>query len=371
MSRKNVLNRRRELATGRTRERVGQGGYHAVEHMVHTGGAPIQLDLAKVRTDGGTQPRVANDPGLIAEYAQRMERSAHTGLVVDPEGKPWEALTVFFDKEAKTYWLADGFHRFNAARAAELGTFQAKVLAGGQRDAVHHSLGVNEDHGKRRTRQDKRRAVSIALKDEEWGGRTDSWVAKMCKVTSGFVGEVRRELEVSEEIQFREYLVSADDREFQRTPPVHDRVDAKPPRAKRAPRAKVSGEGTSRVPEFQGLGGIEGAFERVVAFPTSETDYFHLIEALEHLLPKEGTACAVLVPLATGSSWMWKGPMMLDVLTREHGFAQPELLELTAHERPYLVWARHLSLGRTLEGSEEFLSDAPALVVGRELGGWS
>ncbi|MEM1347607.1 MAG: hypothetical protein AAGI01_03560 [Myxococcota bacterium] len=371
MSRKSVLNRRQKLSTGRTRELVGQGGYHAVEHMVHAGSAPIQLDLRNVRTDGGTQPRVANDVGLIAEYAERMSRAAHTGLVVDPEGKPWEALTVFFDKDIEAYWLADGFHRFNAARAADLGTFQAKVMAGTQRDAVYHSLGVNEDHGKRRTRQDKRRAVSIALRDEEWGGRTDAWVAKMCKVTSGFVGEVRRELELCEEIRFREYLVSADDREFHRAPPVDHSFTPNLSRARRAPRVAARGEETSRVPRFEELADIEGAFRRVVAFPTSEAEYFQLIEALEHLLPKEREACAVLVPLATGSSWMWKGPMMLDVLTREYGFAQPELLEFAAHDRPYLVWTRHLSLGRALADASAFLDDAPALIAGQALGGWT
>jgi hypothetical protein len=155
--------------------------------------------LDALRLDGGTQPRLELDEATLDEYAGRMIWDDASAQVLDPEGLAWEPVTVFDDGD--DVWLADGFHRVHAARRAGHEKIQARVLQGTRRDAVAHSLGANATHGKRRTNDDKRRAVSRALADPDWCVLSNNAIAKMCKVTHPFVAKVRRELESSGDIE--------------------------------------------------------------------------------------------------------------------------------------------------------------------------
>lgn len=139
------------------------------------------LSLSAIRIDGGTQPRCEIDQNLVAEYAEAMEEDAEFPPVV-----------VFYD--GVNYWLADGFHRYHAAKQAGITGIQSEIKQGTQRDAILYSVGANVDHGKRRTNADKRRAVNILLNDAEWGGRSARWVAKTCRVTHTFVDNAKRSL---------------------------------------------------------------------------------------------------------------------------------------------------------------------------------
>jgi hypothetical protein len=60
-------------------------------------------------------------------------------------------------------------------------------------DAVKFSLSANHWHGLRRTNEDKRHAVAIAL--HEFPAWSDRAVAELCGVTHPSVGAVRRQLE--------------------------------------------------------------------------------------------------------------------------------------------------------------------------------
>ena len=157
------------------------------------GAARTTVELSQIALHGGTQPRAGLSAEVVQEYAGRMSWDGLEGAVVDPDLRPWEPLTLFFD--GQTHWLADGFHRVEAAAGAGLDRFQALVWQGSQRDAVAHSLGANATHGARRTNGDKRRAVRRALEDAEWGGHSDRQLAKMCKVSQPFVSKVRAQLE--------------------------------------------------------------------------------------------------------------------------------------------------------------------------------
>lgn len=57
-----------------------------------------------------------------------------------------------------------------------------------------YSVGANATHGLRRTNADKRRAVETLLRDEEWGAKSDRWIAEKCGVGNQLVGHIRREL---------------------------------------------------------------------------------------------------------------------------------------------------------------------------------
>lgn len=156
------------------------------------GGKAEKIELALLKLDGGTQPRQQIDPETVALYSERMERKG--GIVVDPEGRPFDPLIVYFDGVDR--WLADGFHRAEGARKKGYTDFQAEIRQGTQRDAVAYSLGANATHGKPRTNADKRRVVVRALSDREWSQLSDREIARMCAVTHPMVGKVRAELEL-------------------------------------------------------------------------------------------------------------------------------------------------------------------------------
>ena len=149
------------------------------------------IKLCEIRLDGGTQPRAEIDQDLVSEYAECLDK-------LPP-------VTVFFD--GVKYWLADGFHRFHAHNRANLSEINCIVINGTQRDAILHSVGVNADHGKRRTNEDKRKAVLTLLKDEEWSKWSNRQIAKACKVSPGFVDIIRKDLPtIGTSSQVRKYI---------------------------------------------------------------------------------------------------------------------------------------------------------------------
>lgn len=139
------------------------------------------LTLDQIHIDGGTQPRVAIDEQVVAEYSEQYSN--------DVDLKP---VVVFFD--GATYWLADGFHRYWATRKAGRDIVAAKVHQGTQRDAILFSVGANSDHGLRRTNADKHKAVLTMLEDEEWSKWTDREIAKRCHVNNATVSRARASL---------------------------------------------------------------------------------------------------------------------------------------------------------------------------------
>jgi DNA modification methylase len=139
------------------------------------------LDVSSVVVSRDTQARMQTDYIVANEYAAAMKAGAQ-----------FPPIIVFFD--GSDYWLADGFHRVDAAKYAGLPTVQADVRRGTKRDAVLYACSANAAHGVRRTDADKRRAVETLLKDEEWRQWSDHEIARRCAVTQPFVGKLRAQL---------------------------------------------------------------------------------------------------------------------------------------------------------------------------------
>ena len=127
------------------------------------------LQLSQITCDSDVQSRIGVDWIVVDEYAEAMR----AGVVFPP-------VTVFFDGE--NYWLADGFHRVDAAKKAELQIITIDIHKGTRRDAILFSVGANADHGKRRTNEDKRQSVMRLLEDEEWEKWSDREIARRVKV---------------------------------------------------------------------------------------------------------------------------------------------------------------------------------------------
>lgn len=139
------------------------------------------LDLALIRIDGGTQIRAELNQETVDSYAEAYL----AGAVFPP-------VTVFFD--GKDRWLADGFHRFFAAKKAGKTTILESITPGTKRDAILFSLGANGTHGLNRTNADKRNAVTTMLQDPEWASWSDNAIAKACAVHHSTVADYRKSI---------------------------------------------------------------------------------------------------------------------------------------------------------------------------------
>lgn len=139
------------------------------------------LPISQIRRDGGTQPRSRLNEEVVAEYAADMQ-----------SGKVFPPVVVFFD--GQDYWLADGFHRVEAAKQAGSQDIRVDLRHDTRREAVLHSVGANAIHGLRRTAADKRRAVIRLLSDPEWSKWSNNEIARQCGVDEGLVRSIKREL---------------------------------------------------------------------------------------------------------------------------------------------------------------------------------
>jgi len=137
--------------------------------------------LAKITADPAIQSRASLAEGTVAEYAEQYRAGAEMPPV-----------TLFFD--GSTHWLADGFHRAQAAKAAGLAEIAVDVHSGSLHDARMFSAGANIIHGLRRTNADKRRAVEMLLSDPECAGWSNEQIARHCQVSTFLVAEMREHL---------------------------------------------------------------------------------------------------------------------------------------------------------------------------------
>jgi hypothetical protein len=147
------------------------------------------LLLTEITADPEVQARVELDEEVVADYSRAMLEQVDT-----KEGLQFPPCTVFREGK-KTFWLADGFHRFNAALRTDgkVDRLDCEIRQGGKRDAMLFALGSNTDHGLRRTSADKRKAVSVILRDDEWKQWSSREIARRCGVSNTFVDNIRNE----------------------------------------------------------------------------------------------------------------------------------------------------------------------------------
>lgn len=141
----------------------------------------MNISLDKIVINGGTQSRDKIDENVVADYADSMLAGAQ-----------FPPLVVFHD--GVTYWLADGFHRYFAAKRAKSPGFKCDVREGTLRDAVLFSYQANKDHGLQRSAATKRKIVMGMLADLEWQDWSDREIAKWCGFSHPFVSAVRKEV---------------------------------------------------------------------------------------------------------------------------------------------------------------------------------
>ena len=107
-----------------------------------------KIKLSDLVTEG-LQIRCTIDKDVVAEYAEAMK-----------DGAKFPPVIVY--REKSKHYLADGFHRVEAAKENGETEIVAEVRDGGFNDALRLALGANAAHGLRRSNADKKRALEIA-----------------------------------------------------------------------------------------------------------------------------------------------------------------------------------------------------------------
>lgn len=137
------------------------------------------ININTLNISSGTQSRVKLDEEVIAEYAEKMQA-----------GAKFPPVRVYND--GINNYLADGFHRYFAVKKLGKTSIEAVVVSGTLREAILYSVAVNDEHGLRRSNEDKRNSVMKLLEDFEWGQWSDSEIARACKVSQPFVSGLRK-----------------------------------------------------------------------------------------------------------------------------------------------------------------------------------
>ena len=183
-----------------------------------------QIDPNPIKMDMSLYSRTGLRDETVAEYVEAMKR----GDEFPPILVFWDGKTENFTADiwsfplhspddfvvrgrygrvsGKTqvesvYLLVDGFHRMAAWRQIQPNGFvTARLKLGNETAARWAAVGMNQDHGLRRTNADKRRAVELALLHPKGAGMSNVRIAKYTGVNEGTVRNIRRELESSSEI---------------------------------------------------------------------------------------------------------------------------------------------------------------------------
>jgi len=151
------------------------------------------IEISLIRTDGETQSRSKLSDETVAEYKEAYEN-----------GATFPPVILFFDGSDR--WLADGFHRVWAAKAAGKTLIHENIIPGTRRDAILYSLKANSQHGLKRTNADKRCSVQKMLDDEEWNEWSDRKIADACGVSTPFVSAIRRPTVAQKQKENREAI---------------------------------------------------------------------------------------------------------------------------------------------------------------------
>ena len=165
---------------------------------------PQRIDPHEIRMDLETQARSETGADTVQEYAELMEN----GVTFPP-------LSVFFDVETQEYILADGFHRlFAHLRARPNDPVEIEQYLGDASDAQWFAICANQSHGRRRSNEDKRNAVTLALLHKNGYGKSNNQIAQSVGVTHTMVNKVRKEMEMEGRLETVSSRTGSDGRTY-------------------------------------------------------------------------------------------------------------------------------------------------------------
>lgn len=180
-----------------------------------------KVPVAELVRDERLQARAAVDLGMVEEYS-----AAYAAKAELPPPEVYEVDGVLY--------VVDGWHRVAAAHAAGVRWLRVAIVGTGTLDeAIWCATAANRVHGLRRTAEDKRRAVLMALETPIGQEQSSRAIADHCGVSDHFVSKVRVEWEAG---QLRSIAV---DDEVPAEPPKRRGKDGKLRRAPQRREATV------------------------------------------------------------------------------------------------------------------------------------
>lgn len=147
--------------------------------------ASIKLNDIEVTTETQVRERICQE--TVDEYAQEMQE----GAIFPP---------IELVEDGILYFIADGYHRYEAAKKLDKGFIEANVRQGSVRDAILIGLSSNHNHGLRLTIDDRRKMVRLLLEDAEWRNWSNAEIAKKCSCSAELVAKIRTSMGVDKEI---------------------------------------------------------------------------------------------------------------------------------------------------------------------------
>lgn len=135
------------------------------------------LKISDIRFDSQYVVREI-DNEIVKEYAEALS-----------EGKQFPRPVLFFD--GQFYWPGDGRHRTQARLQAGHADIEVDIRNGSERDAYLFGVEANQRHGLRLSRADKRKAVELMLRDQEWSKWSSAEIAKKCGVGHTMVSNMK------------------------------------------------------------------------------------------------------------------------------------------------------------------------------------
>ena len=147
--------------------------------------------------DERLQARAAPNNDVIAEYAAAYKAKAKM--------PPVDVFDV-----AGVLYVVDGWHRIAGALLAGEGFLRAVTVGKGDFDyATWLALAANQQHGVRRTPDDKRRAVRLALESSIGMEQSSRAIAEHLGVSDVFVSKMRAERDESRRSQLQTFAPNA------------------------------------------------------------------------------------------------------------------------------------------------------------------
>lgn len=147
-----------------------------------------QIRLDELLIEESPTVRIKTDEETVASYAENYRNK-----------KPMPPIVVFYTKDIKGFYLADGMHRTLAAHQAGMRDIMAEIHDGDWQAALRWALAANASHGLPRSSADKRLCAFSAIK--QWPEISNAQIASICEIGDRIVAEVRTEMEKNNEIE--------------------------------------------------------------------------------------------------------------------------------------------------------------------------
>ncbi len=137
----------------------------------------LEINLDEISLQKTMQIRYQLNDEVVARYRDRMLA-----------GDAFPPISVY--KIHDDFFIADGCHRFFAAKEAKFKAIFCTIFEGTEKDRLWFALGANRAHGLQLSHEDLRRAIDLAVKT--WPEKSQKEIAEHIGVSQSTVSRAQR-----------------------------------------------------------------------------------------------------------------------------------------------------------------------------------